>query len=185
MSTGLSQPVRLDANFSRPASATTYDAGDAIANSGTSSAVVPLTFLLPAVTNGQLIGCRAVVTPASSSLVITNLDFDLLVFQAATNIPFTAGSYPADNAAMDITAAAFRQLVATFSFVNTAWRNPAGGVTAGVTGTQAVAPALANATFSVAGLASQALIGVVQVRAAWNPGAIVNRFDFALNVVAP
>lgn len=178
------QPLLLKANFSRPADNTAYTAGDAIANSGTGTAVVPLTWRLPS-TNGRLTGCRAVVTPASSSLVITNLDFDLLVFAPATDIPFAAGGFPADNAAMAITAASFRELIATFSFVNTAWRNPAGGVTAGVTGTQAVAPVIADAKFSIAGptYAIQQLVGVVQARAAWDPTGVINRFDFALNMV--
>ncbi len=182
-STGLVQPVVLTATFSRPAEATAYAAGDNIANSGTGASVVPVTFKLPASTNGQIIGCRAVVTPASSNLVITNLDFDLLLFRPVTDIPFAAGSFPADNAAMAITAAAFRELVATFSFVNTAWRNPAGGVTAGIAAAQFIVPVGANAIFSIAGLSSQALIGVVQARAAWDPTGVINRFDFGLNVI--
>lgn len=182
-STGLVQPVVLTANFSRPADNVAYATGDAISNSLTLASVTPLTFLVPASTNGQLLGCRAVVTPGSGSLVITALDFDLLIFRPVTNIPFAAGSFPADNTAMNITAASFRDLVATFSFVNSAWRNEAGAVTAGVTGTQAVAPVLANAAFSIAGLSTQSLIGVVQARGAWTPTGVANRFDFALNAI--
>lgn len=186
-STGLVQPVVLTANFTRPADNTAYSAGDAIANSATLASVVPLTWKLPASTNGQIIGCRAVVTPASGSLVITALDFDLLVFRPATDIPFAAGSFPADNTAMAFTAAAYRDLIATFSFVNSAWRGTSGALTAEALGTQAVAAAFANSCFSVGGLgaanAMTTLIGVVQARAAWTPLGVANRFDFALNAI--
>ncbi len=182
-STGLVQPVVLTANFSRPADNTAYSAGDAISNSLTLASVVPLTFLTAGAFNGQLIGCRAVVAPASGNLVITALDFDLLIFRSATNIPFAAGSFPADNTALAFTAAAYRDLVATFSFVNSAWRAPSGAVTAETLGTQAVAAALPNAAFNLAGLSTPALIGVVQARGAWTPTGVVNRFDFALNVI--
>ncbi len=182
-STGLTQPIVLTANFSRPADNTAYAAGDAISNSTTLANSLPVTFLTAGSFNGQLLGCRAVVTPASGSLVITALDFDLLIFRSATNIPFAAGAFPADNTAMAITAAAYRELVATFSFVNTAWRGTSGALTAEALGTQAVAAGLPNAVFNLAGLTTPALIGVVQARAAWTPTAVVNRFDFALNAI--
>lgn len=177
---GLPQNLLLKANFSRPADNTAYSAGDAIANSATLASVVPLTFVLPS-PNGILTGCRCVVAPASSNVVITALDFDLLLFAPATNVPFAAGSFPADNTAMAITAASFRELVATFSFVNSAWRNPAGALTAGVAGTQAVAPVIANARFNLGAYSTTTLIGVVQVLAAWTPLGVANRFDFALS----
>jgi hypothetical protein len=178
---GLPQNLLLKANFSRPADNTAYSAGDAIANSATLASVVPLTFTLPS-PNGILTGCRCVVAPASSNLVITALDFNLLIFAPATSIPFAAGSFPADNTAMAITAASFRDLIATFSFVNTAWLNPAGALTAGATGTQAVAPSIANAKFNLGSYPStNTLIGVVQAVAAWTPLGVLNRFDFALN----
>lgn len=170
------------ANFSRPAEATQYSAGDIIANSGTANLVVPLTFSVPK-SAGRLTGCSAVVTPASSNLVIAALDFNLLLFRPETGIPFAAAGYPADNAAMAISAAAFRECVAKFSFVNGAWTNPAGGLTAGVTGYQAVVATTSRtfAPYNVSGLA-QTLIGVVQAVGVWNPGAVVNRFDFTLDI---
>ncbi len=177
---GLPQNLLLKANISRPADNTAYTAGDAISNSATQSAVVPLTFILPS-PNGILTGCRCVVAPASSNLVITALDFNLLLFAPATSIPFAAGSYPADNTALAVTAAAMRELVAVFTFANAAWLNPAGALTAGVAGTQAVAPVMANAKFNLGGYPSQTLIGVLQATGAWTPTGIVNRLDFALN----
>jgi hypothetical protein len=171
--------MRITATFSNPSSAGAYTAGDAIANSATGSAVVPMTFDM-AVPDGRLIGCSCVVTPATSNLVITACDFDLLLFRPVSGIPFAAGSFPGDNAAMSISAAAMRELVGVFSFANTAWRNPLGALTAGITGYQAVAPtARTEYAFNASGT-SQTLIGVVQAKAAWTPGAVINQFDFAL-----
>lgn len=179
---------RSVATFSRPADNTAYTAGDAISNSGTQASVIPLTFYLPGPA-GRITGCSCVVTPASSNLVITALDFNLMLFRPETNIPFTAASYVADNTAMAITAAAFREYVAKFSFVNSAWQNPAGGVTAGATGFQVVTPngSRTFAPFDVKSIDSgasigQTLLGVVQVVAAWTPLGVANQFDFALDV---
>lgn len=172
------------ANFSRPADNTAYTAGDIIANSGTAASVVPLEFpLIQGTKAGILTGCRAVVTPASGNLVVTALDFDLLVFRPESGVPFAAAGYPADNAAMAITAAAYRELVATFRFSAGSWRNPAGAVTAGVTGyqSQMLNSSRPYAPFDLSGL-SPKLIGVVQVLGAWTPTGVVNRFDFALDV---
>lgn len=180
----MSQILRLAANFSRPADNTAYASGDHIANSVTPAAVVPITFpLLPRM--GKITGCRAVVTPASGNLVITALDFDLLLFRPAADIPYAAGAFAADNAALVVSAASMRELIGIFSFVNTAWRNPAGALTAGVTGFQAVAPSVrAVYPYNVDDLPSVAIIGVVQAKGAWTPTGVVNRFDFVLDVEA-
>lgn len=175
----------LAANFSRPNDNTAYSTGDIIANSLTGASVVPLSFTLPDShrRTGRLTGARCVVTPASSSLVITALDFDLLVFRPQDNVPFAAANYPADNAALAITDVAFRELVGHFVFANGAWRNPAGALTAGVTGWQAVAPATRTVyPFSLNGLSGSSLVGVVQCKGAWTPTGIVNRFDFTLDL---
>lgn len=174
--------TRLTATFSRPADNTAYQSGDAIANSGTGAAVVPLTFTLPSdKRQGELLGARCTVTPASGNLVITAFDFDLLIFRPATDTPFAAGSFTADNAQMAITPAAFRELVGVFSFVNNAWRNPLGALTASTVGWQAAAPATRTRyPFNVGDLGAS-LIGVVQAKGAWTPTGVVNRFDFALD----
>lgn len=178
---------RVTATISRPAAAVAYEAGDIIANSGTASAVVPITFNLPGKT-GRITGCSCVVTPASGNLVITALDFNLLLFRPVASIPFAAAGYPADNTALAVTAAAFRECVAKFSFVNGAWTNPAGALTAGVTGYQAVIATTSRpyASFDTRGdygtPQADSLIGVIQVLAAWTPTGIVNRFDFALDL---
>lgn len=172
------------ANFSRPADNNAYGSGDLIGNSLTAADVVPIKFGLPKdLFAGKITGARAVVTPASGNLVITALDFDLLIFKPAANIPFAAGGYPADNAALNVSAAAYRELVGLFTFANGAWRNPAGALTAGVTGFQAVASSLAAGfEFNIEGYPSSELYGLVQAKAAWTPTGVVNRFDFDLCV---
>lgn len=170
----------------RPGQATQYTAGDIIANSQTANLVVPLTFTIPYAANrrtGRLTGARAVVTPASNDLVITALDFDLLIFRPAASIPFAAAGYPADNAAMAISAAAYRELVGVFRFINTAWRNTLGALTAGVTGHQNAACVVRpNYPFSLDSLDGNALIGVVQAIGVWNPGNIAQTFNFTLDL---
>jgi len=179
---------RITQTFSNPSSAGAYASGDHIANSATGSAVTPMTFSLYdgdyQSTNGIIISAACIVTPASGNLVITALDFDLLLFRPTTSIPFAAGSYPADNAAMDITAAAYRDLIGAFSFSASSWRNPAGLFTAGATGWQrAVSTTAPMIEFDT--LNTRTLIGVVQAKGAWTPGAVINRFDFVLDVSHP
>jgi hypothetical protein len=176
----------VTATFSNPASAGAYAAGDMISNSATAGSVVPLTFQLP-LPSGRITGARCVVTPASGNLVIAALDFDLLLFRPESSIPYAAGAFPADNAAFVTSAAAFRECVGYFRFAEGAWRNPAGALTAGVTGWQSVSTAVTAVVdrgalhFNVSGLANS-LIGCVQVLDIWTPGAVINRFDFVLDV---
>lgn len=170
------------ATFSRPADNVAYATGDHIANSTTGSAVVPILFPVTP-SEGRITGCRAVVTPATGNLVIVALDFDLLLFRPETSIPFADAGFPADNAALAITAASYREFVGHFVFVNTAWRNPAGALTAGVTGYQAVAPATrVSYPFNTRGLGALYLVGVVQCKGAWTPTGIINQFDFTLDI---
>ncbi len=117
---GPSSNPRVIATFTRPASVTQYSDKDIIANSGTAASVVPLTFTVGGV-SGYITGARAIVQAASGSIVTAGLDFDLYVFRPVSGIPFAAGSYPADNAALAITAAAMRQVVATFRFSSGSW----------------------------------------------------------------
>lgn len=175
--------LQVTATVSRPADNTAYQSGDHIANSTTGSAVVPLTFTLPEhIRQGVITGARAVVTPASSNLVITALDFDLLLFRPVADIPFAAGSFTADNAQMSISAAAMRELIGVLPFVNGAWRNPLGALTAGVTGFQGVLPSgRTRLPFNVGGL-TNTLIGVLQAKGAWTPTGVVNRFDLTLDI---
>jgi hypothetical protein len=78
-----------------------------------------------------------------------------------------------------------RELVAAFVFSATAWRNQAGGTTAaGLNVWQAVAPASGRpyAAFNLASMVGSNLLGLMQVQNTWTPTAIVNTFDFSLDV---
>lgn len=183
---GLLTP-NVTAEYARPASATQYDIADLIGNSATAASVVPITFASAARFSngsGRLSGCRGVVTAASGTIVLPA--FDLLIFRPTTDIPFAAGSYPADNAALNVSAAAMQQLVGVFSFAVDAWRNQAGGVTAagaGIWQAPKVAGNRAFAPFSLDGLGDTvSLLGLMQAQNTWNPGAVVNTFNFTLDL---
>lgn len=181
---------RVAATFSNPASGGAYAVGDIIANSASAAAVVPITFKVPNQT-GRITGCSCVVTPASGNLVIAALDFSLWLFRPVASIPFAAAGYPADNAALGTTAAAFRECIGRFVFLEGAWINPTGTLAAGVTGFQAVLPygtrtSITYDTRAAYGTTLQAdtLLGVVQADDIWTPGAVINRFDFILDIEA-
>jgi hypothetical protein len=173
---------RLTATYTRAANATQYDIGDLIGNSTTAASVVPIEFDLSALSPyGRLSSVRCVVAAASGTIVLPA--FDLLIFRPETNIPYTAGSYPADNAAANVTAAALRQCVAVFSFSASSWRNQAGGATAAgahIYQRSRLATA-AYAPFNIEGLSTQKLLAVMQAQNTWNPGNVAQQFDFALD----
>jgi len=105
------------ATYTRASDATTYAIGDMIGNSTTAASVVPMTFTVARMASGsgRISGARCVVTAASGTIVLPA--FDLLLFRPVdANTPFTAGSYPADNAALAISSAAYIELSAIFSF---------------------------------------------------------------------
>lgn len=170
---------RAIATFTRPASATQYTSGDHIANSGTGSLVTPMEFTTVVSPTGMVIEAACTVKPESGDLVITALDFDLLLFAPLADIPFAAGSFPADNAALTLTNSMYHQLVAVLNFSAGNWRNPLGALTAGATGWQpSVSAVRPMAMYDSYGLSK--LIGVVQAKSAWNPGNIAQAFHFSL-----
>lgn len=173
---------RVTAQLVRPGQATAYAANNIIANSQTAGSVEPMTFTFAeGLPNGSglLFGAKCVAKAASSGLVTTNMAFDLLLFRPETSIPFAAGGYPADNAALSLTSAMLKQLVARFSFTAAGW------VTSGLetgAGYQVVAPAsgLPFMPFDLQGLNANYLRGIVQAKAAWDPGNVAQTLDFEL-----
>jgi hypothetical protein len=135
--------------------------------------------------SGIIIGARCVLSAASGSVVTTAADFDLVLFRPTTDIPFAAGSYPADNAALTISAAAALQLAGRFSFVNGSWSTSGFAAT---TARQTVGPSsgLVVDTFNLHGIgtatipAPDYLLGVVQAKGVWNPGAVAQSLYFEL-----
>lgn len=176
---------RVTASMSIPADNNSLSIGDAISNSASGASVTPLEFIMPR-RSGRITGCQCVVTPATGNLVRTNLDFDLLLFLSDTDLPFAAGSYPAHNAAMVITPAAFRKTVGVFRFVNGSWRGGDGTLSNNTaTAYQSAAPNSARPfmTFDLDGMADTTkLRAVVQAQAAWNAANVINTLDFSLDV---
>lgn len=177
---------RVTGQLVRPGDATQYAIGDLIGNSQTAASVVPITFASVARVSegsGRITAARCVVTAASGTIVLPK--FDLILFRPATNIPFTAGSYPADNAALNVSAAAMKEIVGIFSFSDTAWRNQAGGATAAgdhVYQAVTIASGRLHAPFNLASLGSGSLLGLLQAQSTWNPGNVQNTFDLLLDV---
>lgn len=171
--------------YSKPAAATQYSLGDIIGNSATAASVTPITFSSAArFANGSGRTRRARCTLTAASGTIVYPEFDLLVFRPVTSIPFADAGYPADNAVCDITAAAYKQLVAVFTFQDDAWRNQAGGTAAaGAVAWQAVNVGANIAPFDLDGLADvTSLRAIMQAQNTWNPGNVAYAFDFSLDV---
>lgn len=178
------QIPKLTAGFTKPSDATAYAAGDLVANSLTAAQVVPLRFDLQGdMQMGKVLGARMVIQPASGNLVITALDLDLLLFRNEDDMPFAAAGFPADNAALALTEAQMKELVAVVPFGAAAWRNPAGALTAGARGWQA-ATLSAPRPFSLKPNTRPALIGLLQVKGAWTPTAIAQAITVDLEVEA-
>ena len=174
---------RVTASISVPADATTFAIGDHIANSMTGALVTPMLFSVGRA-SGRISGARATVRAASGTIVLPA--FDLLLFRPATNIPFAAGSFPANNAALNISGDAMDELVAVIPFSASLWRNQAGGATAaGSAVYQPGVPVLRPfAPFNFDGLATQNLVGIVQAQSAWAPGNVAQTLRFALDTDA-
>jgi hypothetical protein len=183
----------VTATYARPADNTAYGIGDLIGNSGTAASVVPISFAnIGRVSggSGRLFGARCVVSAASGTIVLPA--FDLLVFRPEASVPFAAAGFPADNAALNISLAAMRELIGVFTFSATAWRNQAGGATAAgpaVWQAAKLADARAYAAFNLLSVSSppggaggQALVALMQAQNAWTPTGVVNTFDFALDL---
>ena len=95
--------------LTRPADAVAYTAGDALANSTSAAAVVPLSFPVAAEfdSRGKVIGARLVTNSATA---IASLRLWLFNIE-----PFAAAGYQADNAALALTYAAMTSGGATTS----------------------------------------------------------------------
>lgn len=191
--------VRARTSFIRPSDATAYTAGDLIGNSLTPASVVPMSFQMPSA-SGKIAGARMTIQPASGNLVIVAADIDLLLFRPFTSginssgdavtpsIPFAAAGFPADNAALTLTDTMYKELVATWSFLNGAWRNQLGGLVAGTVGWQAVATNAFNSLGAIFNLelckisGVYTLYGLLQAKAAWTPGAVAQTITVDLDV---
>jgi len=179
---------RLTSTFTRAASATQYAVGDALTNTETAANSVPMTFnIAPESNSGRVVGGRMVVAAASGTVVLTGLAVDLYLFRPSTDIPFASGSYPADNAAVNLTAAAMRECLGILRFNNSSWLNNVGtNAAAGSFLYQGSAITTLNsrpfAPFNIFNLTPNAIRGVCVMRDTWNPGNVAQQIDVALDV---
>jgi hypothetical protein len=178
---------RVTAQRVRAADATQYAANDHIANTTTAASVTPLEFAIPeggASGSGVITAAKCVAKAASGALVTADFAFDLLLFRPVVGIPYAAGSYPADNAALTLTAAMMNQMVGRFTFSASGWY--ATGVETGAA-MQIVGPAsgLSWVPYDLQGLGpASGLRGILRANAPWNPGAVAQTLDFELFVQA-
>lgn len=191
--------LRFMDTFVRPADATQYAAGDEISNHATAGSVVRAKFNLSGYSRGRILAASVDITPASGNLVITALNFDLLIFKTA-EAPAAVG----DNVTHPISGATRRKEVGRFLFDDGGWQNPLGAFAASTSGYQSLpaqmqvgiaTPTIASpyehgAWFDFTGAnadtgpggTSRELTVVLQALAAWNPGNVANTFGIALDI---
>ncbi len=185
--------TRMRSTIARPADATAYAAGDEISNSATAGSVARATFNLDGFTRGRILACEIDLTAASSNVVTTASDFEILIFRTP-DAPAAIG----DNVTHPIDAATRAKAVAQFRFDDTGWTGPLGTVAAGTSQIQAVGahyvtplatPGLQTLfpegfyfDFTGQTLAQRELTVVLRALAAWTPLAVVNTFGISLDL---
>jgi hypothetical protein len=176
-----------------PCVAGAYQAGDEISSSQTAGSVVRPTFDLSGFTRGRILAAEIDLTAASSNVVTTASDMELLLFRTP-DAPAAVG----DNVTHPIAAAVRALAVARFRFDDTGWTGPLGTVAAGTSQVQAVMPTLVQPlatnvleyphapgfVFSFEGqaIAARSLTVVLRTLAAWTPLAVNNTFGITLDL---
>jgi hypothetical protein len=183
--------VSLRSTFSRPADATQYAAGDEVSNHATAGSVVRATFDLTGFSQGQIMSAGIDITPASSNVVITALDLELMLF-LTKDVPAAVG----DNVTHPITGPQRITAIGIFRFDDGAWTNQLGAVTASTSAAQQAmahlvqplaspvlqAPFYPGHHFQFDGVANKQLTAVLRTLAAWNPTAVVNTIGISLDL---
>ncbi len=189
----MGQVFRLRSTIARPADNTAYQAGDEISNHATAASVVRATFNLAGFRRGRIYSAEIDVTAASSNVVTTASDLELLVFRTA-EAPAAVG----DNVTHPIGADVRAKAIAAFRFDDTGWTGPLGTVAAGTSQVQAVCAHLvqplatnvlqvpwpAGFFFDFNGQATQGLTAVLRALAAWTPTGVINTFGITLDIEA-
>lgn len=186
---------RLRSTIARPADNTAYQAGDEVSNSATAASVARATFDLKGFRRGRINGAAIDLTAASSNVVTTASDFELLLFRT-----FEAPAAVGDNVTNPISAATRALAVGYFRFDDTGWTGPLGTVAAGTSQFQGVGahtvqplatpvlqyPAPRGAVFSLEDIGSNTpqLTAVLRALAAWTPTGIINTFGITLDIEA-
>lgn len=187
------QVTRMRSTFIAPCVAGAYAAGDEISSNQTAGSVVRPTFDLSGFTRGRILACELDLTAASSNVVTTASDMEVLIFRTG-DVPAAVG----DNVTHPIAAAVRALAVAQFRFDDTGWTGPLGTAAAGTSQIQAVGahyvqplatPVLqalfpAGFFFDFTGqpLTSHTFTAVVRALAAWTPLAVNNTFGITLDL---
>jgi hypothetical protein len=191
----VSKFTRMRTTFVRPADNTAYAAGDEVSNHATAGSVVRATFDLSGFTRGRVLSAGIDITPASSNVVTTALDLELLLFRTS-EVPAAVG----DNVTHSIAAATRALAIAQFRFDDTGWLGPLGTVAAGTSQIQEVlphkvqplatpvlqAPHAAGDYFDFTGAplsaTGRSLTVVLRVLAAWTPLGVANTIGLTLDL---
>lgn len=166
-------------SFTRPADATAYAAGDEVSNSSTAGSVVRPVFDFTGFTMVHPKEVRIAWTPASGNTVVTNADFEILLFKT-DDVPSAVG----DNTTHPITAPKAIE-ASRFLPVAGGWLNQLGAAAAGTSATQRVGLAVGNLatdSFEFKQGETQSLTAVVRALSAWNPGNVAQDFSLFLEV---
>lgn len=171
--------LRLETSISVPCIAGAYTAGDSISNHATSP--TDITVAVPSnIGPFRIVRASLGDTPASASVVITNMVLDMLVFKTAD-----APALINDNTTMPLTATV-RQKAAKFTTTAAGWINQLGAAAAGTSCIQQMNPFLAEPAggfvFRFAPPEAETLSFRFQAKAAWTPLAVTNAFTIVIDI---
>lgn len=183
--------ITLRSTIARPADNTAYQAGDEISNSATAGSVVRATFNLSGFDYGRIHAAQLDITAASSNVVTSNSNMELLIFKTA-NVPAAVG----DNVTNPIDAATKALAVGAFVFDDAGWTGPLGTVAAATSQIQKVPANVVIPTATPAFYAqhhpgfffeflqeeTQTLTAVLRALAAWTPTGVINTFGIKLDI---
>lgn len=185
--------LRIRSTVARPADATAYAAGDEVSNHATAGSVVRPTFNMAGFTRGRVLAAAIDLSAASSNVVTTAADLELLIFRT-DEVPAAVGDNVTHPLAADVRAKA----LGAFRFDDTAWTGPLGTVAAGTSQFQAVMahlvqPLATNVLqyphppgffFDFTGQTTKTFTAVLRALAAWTPGAVINTLGITLDIDA-
>jgi hypothetical protein len=189
------QLLRMRTSTVIPCVAGAYGAGDEISSSQTAGSVVRPTFDMSGFTRGRIYSAAIDLTAASSNVVTTASDMEILLFRTP-DAPAAVG----DNVTQPLAASVRAKAVAAFRFDDTGWTGPLGTVAAGTSQFQAVmahlvqplatnvlqAPWPNGFHFNFEGqtLAQREFTVVLRALAAWTPLAVNNTIGITLELEA-
>ena len=168
-------PTKVSANFTRPTDTNAYAIADAIANSTTGSAVVPMQFTAARAVGltGMVIGAQCITDSATA--------FGAIRLHLFNTTPFAAAGFQADNAALALTYTALTTGSAGSSPNYIGYVDFTTFVAQSVSAVSIGQADQTQMDFACAA-ASQVIFGLLEARAVFTPGN-GQKFTVALDVV--